>query len=135
MSLNRGNKFWCFYQAKNEINYPKNSIGWSDTIYKRLYSVIKRTQDSPQQNDVEHISKKRKLSTRENGNNEHHGGIFNLSFTPDGSLLLAATENKAILLYDPITHQHIRTVSKAHDASINYIKFLGKFSLLSPSPV
>lgn len=127
MSYNSDNKFWCLWQSRNEINYPTNQLGWSDTLYKRLYSVVKQAQYD-HSHDSLRKGRKRRLSERDNS--DFHGGIFNLSFTPDGSLLLAATENKAILLYDPITHQPIRTVNKAHDASINYIKFIGKLSHL-----
>lgn len=124
MDYSTDNKFWCLWQSRKEINYPNNYLGCSDTLYKRLYSIVRRAK-SNQPYDPLRKGRKRRLSERDTG--DHHAGIFNLSFTPDGSLLLAATENKAILLYDPITHQAVKTVQKAHDASINYIKFIGNY--------
>lgn len=53
-----------------------------------------------------------------------HGGIFNLSFDPEGSLLVAATEGRSILMYDPLNHKLIREVRSAHNDCVNYARFL-----------
>lgn len=53
-----------------------------------------------------------------------HGGIFNLSFSPDGSLLVAATEGRSILVFDPLCHRQIKKVERAHRDCINYARFL-----------
>lgn len=53
-----------------------------------------------------------------------HGGIFNLSFSPDGSILVAATEGKSILVFDPLCHRQIKKVEHAHRDCINYARFL-----------
>lgn len=150
MKRSRGNKFWCLWQASNEINYPNNRLGWNDTLYRRLYSTIKKTRTGlidPERKSKRGLfsntssshslssysspltlnsssSSSLSSSVTTNSSSNSHGGIFNLSFTPDGSLLLAATEGKAILAYDPFTHQLVKTVPNAHDAALNYIKFL-----------
>ncbi|XP_064465722.1 DDB1- and CUL4-associated factor 10-like isoform X2 [Ornithodoros turicata] len=53
-----------------------------------------------------------------------HGGIFNLSFSPDGSILVAATEGKSILLFDPLCHRLVQKVENAHGDCVNYARFL-----------
>lgn len=53
-----------------------------------------------------------------------HGGIFNLSFAPEGSILVAATEGKSILIFDPLNHRLIREVPHAHTDCVNYARFL-----------
>ncbi|KAL1423299.1 hypothetical protein MTO96_021277 [Rhipicephalus appendiculatus] len=52
------------------------------------------------------------------------GGIFNLSFAPEGSILVAATEGKSILIFDPLNHRLIREVKNAHSDCVNYARFL-----------
>lgn len=52
------------------------------------------------------------------------GGIFNLSFSPEGSILVAATEGKSILLFDPLCHKLIHEVENAHSDCVNYARFL-----------
>lgn len=52
------------------------------------------------------------------------GGIFNLDFSPDGSILGAACEKKNVLLFDPSTHRVINDVENAHEDCVNCIRFL-----------
>ncbi|XP_061721757.1 DDB1- and CUL4-associated factor 10 isoform X2 [Cydia pomonella] len=52
------------------------------------------------------------------------GGVFNLEFSPDGSLLVAACEKKSIQIFDSLTHQRIHTVNGAHSDCVNCVKFL-----------
>lgn len=126
MFNSEGNKYWCLLQQRNEINYPTNVLGAKDVFYKRLYSSIRSRKEF-----IYDFDKRRSRSRQLNDSDAHfHGGIFNLNFNPDGSLLLAATENKAILMFDPFTHELIKTVHNAHDSSLNYIKFLGLFIFL-----
>ncbi|CAD7091242.1 unnamed protein product [Hermetia illucens] len=56
--------------------------------------------------------------------NSDFGGIFNLEFSPDGNLLVAACEKKSIGLFDPVTTKHTKTINNAHLDSVNCIKFL-----------
>ncbi|KAJ2953423.1 hypothetical protein O0L34_g1011 [Tuta absoluta] len=52
------------------------------------------------------------------------GGVFNLEFSPEGSLLVAACEKKSIQIFDPLTHQRIHSVNGAHSDCVNCVKFL-----------
>lgn len=54
----------------------------------------------------------------------HHGGVFNLEFSPEGSLLVAATERKSILIFDPLNHKLVNYVNEAHNDCVNYARFL-----------
>lgn len=53
-----------------------------------------------------------------------YGGAFNLEFSPDGSILVAACEKKTIVLFDPITEKQMCTIKNAHSDSVNCVKFL-----------
>ncbi|XP_074134482.1 LOW QUALITY PROTEIN: DDB1- and CUL4-associated factor 10-like [Sminthopsis crassicaudata] len=57
-------------------------------------------------------------------NTRTHGAIFNLEYSPNGSVLTAACELNEVLLFDPISSKHIRTLSEAHNDCVNNIKFL-----------
>lgn len=52
------------------------------------------------------------------------GGVFSLEYSPNGSILVAATEVKALLLYDPSQQKLIKTVPDAQMSCINAVKFL-----------
>ncbi|XP_004923355.1 DDB1- and CUL4-associated factor 10 isoform X2 [Bombyx mandarina] len=52
------------------------------------------------------------------------GGVFNLEFSPDGSLLVAACEKKSLQIFDPLTHQRTHCVTEAHSDCVNCVKFL-----------
>ncbi|XP_014284722.1 DDB1- and CUL4-associated factor 10 homolog [Halyomorpha halys] len=52
------------------------------------------------------------------------GGIFNLEFSPDGSLLVAACEKRSILMFDPLSRQLLSTVDNAHLDCVNCVRFL-----------
>lgn len=52
------------------------------------------------------------------------GGIFNLEFSPDGSLLVAACEKRSILMFDPLSRQLLSSVDNAHLDCVNCVRFL-----------
>ncbi|CAH2045100.1 unnamed protein product, partial [Iphiclides podalirius] len=60
----------------------------------------------------------------EQANDVPTGGVFNLEFSPEGSLLVAACEKKSIQIFDPLTHQRIHSVNGAHSDCVNCVKFL-----------
>ncbi|XP_022817744.1 DDB1- and CUL4-associated factor 10 isoform X1 [Spodoptera litura] len=106
------------YMAKNSVFNPyrlrdremgyQTSVGSGDAIAKSLYCGIKpvasweadRTKTPPT------------------------GGIFNLEFSPDGSLLVAACEKKSIQIFDPLNREKIHTVVGSHADCVNCVKFL-----------
>jgi WD repeat-containing protein 32 len=54
---------------------------------------------------------------------EAHGAIFNLEFSPSGKMLVAACEECAILLYDPLSRKCVHRLPNAHEDSVNTICF------------
>ncbi|XP_017477394.1 PREDICTED: DDB1- and CUL4-associated factor 10 homolog [Rhagoletis zephyria] len=52
------------------------------------------------------------------------GGVFNLEFSPEGNLLVAACEKKAIVLFDVVSRQSAQKIMDAHSSNVNCIKFL-----------
>jgi len=52
------------------------------------------------------------------------GGIFNLEYSPDGSILAAACERRSFLLFDPGSRRLIRMVENAHSDCVNCVRFL-----------
>ncbi|KAF3700827.1 DDB1- and CUL4-associated factor 10 WD repeat-containing protein 32 [Channa argus] len=53
-----------------------------------------------------------------------HGAVFNLEYAPDGSVLTVACEQTEVLLFDPISSRHIKTLTEAHEDCVNNIRFL-----------
>lgn len=68
-----------------------------------------------------------------NSQGSFHGAILNLTFSPNGHILAAATERKSILLFDPLCHKLIYNISNAHNDSVNCIKFLDEHLFASAS--
>lgn len=125
--------FWSYYPLRQEIGcHRRNRIGFRDHMYKQMYQAIRVNKESiydvtlnrGYNQSTNNKSKKLSSSQRYNCPNTYHGGIFNLSFSPNGSLLVAATQRKSLLLFDPLTHSLINTVEEAHHDSVNYVRFL-----------
>ncbi|XP_044271130.1 DDB1- and CUL4-associated factor 10 homolog [Tribolium madens] len=85
----------------------KSYIGCDDDIYAKLY------------NKIDCYS----LEGKHNPGNKG-GGIFNLEFSLDGKLLVAACEHSCVLIYDASTQRLIKTMEKAHDNCVNCVRFL-----------
>ncbi|XP_022902501.1 DDB1- and CUL4-associated factor 10 [Onthophagus taurus] len=58
--------------------------------------------------------------------NYNQGGIFNLEFSPDGQLLVAACEGRTVLLFDAFNSTFIKQIPKAHLRCVNCVRFLDK---------
>jgi len=52
------------------------------------------------------------------------GGIFNMEFNSDGSILAAACEKKCILIFDPVSRKLVGNLENAHTDCVNCIRFL-----------
>ena len=50
------------------------------------------------------------------------GGIFNLEYNPDGSILAAACEKKSVLLFDPGSRKVVKSLEKAHLDCVNCVR-------------
>ncbi|KAG5671605.1 hypothetical protein PVAND_001798 [Polypedilum vanderplanki] len=83
----------------------KSQTGDSSKIYSSLYSSIAAAQSSPV-------------------NNYESGGIFGLEFNYDGSILIAACEKKAVILYETTNRRPIKLLDDVHSDCVNCIKFL-----------
>ncbi|XP_038135415.1 DDB1- and CUL4-associated factor 10 [Cyprinodon tularosa] len=59
-----------------------------------------------------------------NLSSQTHGAVFNLEYSPDGSVLTVACEQTEVLLFDPISSRHIKTLTEAHEDCVNNIRFL-----------
>uniref|UniRef100_A0A1A9VVF7 WD_REPEATS_REGION domain-containing protein n=1 Tax=Glossina austeni TaxID=7395 RepID=A0A1A9VVF7_GLOAU len=103
MSLNR----WI---QRREYGWPLQR-GDRDLIMHRVYSSI---QDHKHWND---------LNNKPNQVSEF-GAVFNLEFSPEGNVLVAACEKKSILLFDAITTKQTHKITDAHSDNVNCIKFL-----------
>ncbi|KAI5713615.1 hypothetical protein M8J76_002251 [Diaphorina citri] len=58
------------------------------------------------------------------GDTKQTGGIFNLEFSQDGSLLVAACEKKCVYMFDPLSKAVIGSIPDAHTDCVNYVRFL-----------
>ncbi|XP_015181790.1 PREDICTED: DDB1- and CUL4-associated factor 10 isoform X1 [Polistes dominula] len=99
------NNLWI-RQRELGITFP---LGHNDRFHKTLYSSI-----FP-------------ITSWDHGDNlavARHGGVFNLEYSPDGSLLLAACEKKSILMFDPLCRKLIRAIDNAHNDCVNCVRFL-----------
>ncbi|XP_018785597.1 PREDICTED: DDB1- and CUL4-associated factor 10 homolog [Bactrocera latifrons] len=52
------------------------------------------------------------------------GGVFNMEFSPEGGLLVAACERKAIVMFDVVSRQTTQRIMDAHTSNVNCIRFL-----------
>ncbi|GAB6023174.1 hypothetical protein CHUAL_007999 [Chamberlinius hualienensis] len=57
-------------------------------------------------------------------NHTGHGAVFNLDFSPDGLMLVAACEKRSILVFDSLRGKLINYVNDAHFACVNCVRFL-----------
>lgn len=53
-----------------------------------------------------------------------YGAVFNLEFSPNGKILVAACEDNAMRFYDPLSLSQIQVVAKAHTDCVNCVRFL-----------
>ncbi|XP_053975782.1 DDB1- and CUL4-associated factor 10 [Hylaeus anthracinus] len=97
------NSLWL-RQRELGIKFP---LGHADRFHKTLYSSIQPV-----------TSWDHALSPAT------HGGVFNLEYSPDGSLLLAACERKTILMFDPLRRRLIHAIENAHTDCVNCVRFL-----------
>ncbi|XP_012261961.2 DDB1- and CUL4-associated factor 10 [Athalia rosae] len=93
---------------QREIGF-KFPLGHNDRFYKTLYSAIQPCTS---------------WDHGENLASAMHGGVFNLEYSPDGSLLLAACEKRSILMFDPLCRKLIHAIDNAHNDCVNCVRFL-----------
>jgi WD40 repeat protein len=146
MKPDSGSRFWTRLPMRNELNAGSSwsastaFYGQRNRLAKHLFSSIKlRKQFAYEYESQRPTIDRRPLSAADSSsrsetvatlhnrytdNESFHGGIFNLTFNDDGNLLLAACERKSMLMFDARTQSLQRKVAKAHEDSVNYIRFL-----------
>ncbi|XP_044737300.1 DDB1- and CUL4-associated factor 10 [Chrysoperla carnea] len=87
----------------------KRRLGFEDAFSEKLYYSLLPCNSWDQ---FQHTS------------NKIHGGVFNLEFSPDGSLLVAACEKKSIIMFDPLNRKVVKSVDYAHGDCVNCVRFL-----------
>lgn len=116
----------CIYVTHNLINYKiirnrelglKQTLGYTDDVYRKVYSSI----DSYQSN----IPLQRFTADQ--------GAIFNLEFSLDGRLLVAACEERSVLLFDASDQRQIKKISEAHCSCVNCVRFLDTYTFATCS--
>lgn len=129
--LVHGAQFWTNYPMRQEIgHHGRQNIGSRDHLYKRMYQAMSVTKDLIYDVTLNNCNILNMLVTRLGKpslpiwNSDQYGGIFNLSFSPNGSLVVAATQRKSLLLFDPLTHKLVQSVRDAHFDAVNYVRFL-----------
>lgn len=83
----------------------RSALGDQDAISSRLYSSV-----AP-------------VATYEDTQGSG-GAVFNLEFSKDGKVLVAACERRCVLLFDTLTRRNVHTVEDAHQGYVNCVKFL-----------
>ncbi|XP_055544848.1 DDB1- and CUL4-associated factor 10 homolog [Wyeomyia smithii] len=94
---------------RRESGFPAR-FGDGDSVHRAIYYSLE--------------PKKSWNDQRNACNTCEYGGAYNLEFSPDGSILVAACEKKTIVLFDPITEKQMCTLKNAHNDSVNCVKFL-----------
>ena len=111
-----------------EVNGQRahQKIGFRNELQRQIYDVtrIKKEFIYDADMNLNFDESDLKLHLRNHNHSNFHGGIFNLSFSPNGSILVGATERNALLFFDPLNHRLFQTVREAHSGSVNYVKFL-----------
>uniref|UniRef100_A0A1L8DNM0 Putative wd40 domain protein n=1 Tax=Nyssomyia neivai TaxID=330878 RepID=A0A1L8DNM0_9DIPT len=83
-------------------------IGETDRIWRSLYSTIEPSGAWAKQSVSNHL----------------WGGVYNLEFSPDGSILVAACEKRSIVLIATNTFKETKIIRQAHSDCVNCVKFL-----------
>ena len=102
-----------YLRSREEGGYFKN-----DTVVSKYYkNVLLRNIWIPE-------------DTVRNGD---HGAIFNVEFSPEGRLLLAACEKQSFLVFDPLSQRLIKCMRRAHTDCVNCVRFLDTRSFVTCS--
>uniref|UniRef100_A0A6B2EM11 Putative wd40 repeat-containing protein n=1 Tax=Phlebotomus kandelakii TaxID=1109342 RepID=A0A6B2EM11_9DIPT len=97
-----------FSWLENRSRGFRPRIGDTDRICRSLYSTIEPSDVWAKQNVSNHL----------------WGGVYNLEFSPDGSILVAACEKKSIVLFATNTFKETKIIRQAHSDCVNCVKFL-----------
>ncbi|GAB0096466.1 DDB1- and CUL4-associated factor 10 homolog [Sergentomyia squamirostris] len=96
-----------FSWLQNRSQGVRQHIGDTDRIWRNVYSSIEPSEVWAKQN-ISNL----------------WGGVYNLEFSPDGSILVAACEKKSIVLFSTNTFRETKIIRQAHSDCVNCVKFL-----------
>ena len=133
--------FWSSLPLRNELfgDRLRKPIGTRTRIQKHVYHAMRVHLNGIYDHNLE-IDRRRRnqqtappsstskssswTTTTSSSPNQDPGGIYNLSFSPNGSALIAATKNRCILVFDPLSHRLVHQYNEAHSDTLNNIRFL-----------
>lgn len=137
MDQDRRSPFWTSLSRHNELfgDRMRKTIGTETRIQKQVYRSMRVHLNGIYDHKAEIERRTRKHPTTSSSSSctgsssaspydTDPGGIYNLSFSPKGSALVAATKNRCILVFDPLSHRLIHQVNEAHADSLNNIRFV-----------
>ena len=123
-------RFWSSVQQRFELNGSDNrrhGIGFRTCVQRNIYQNMRVHLNGvwDHQSDLQHQRPFAPSSSSiSQAHNRFPGAIYNVSFSPNGSLLAAGTRNHCILLFDPLSHKLVHRKEEAHSDGVNNIKFL-----------
>ena len=107
------------YRDLTSTIYNSNVFGGYDQwnfIYERLYKGMSQV----------HGPKKTRRAFL-------HDAIFNLKFSPDGKVLVAACENSCLQVYDPAKYNRKYEMIQSHSGCVNCIEFVDEKTFVTGS--
>lgn len=104
----KGSNYHHLWLRNRELG-QKSAPGMTDRMHKEMYSFIR-----PIARWESSMSSKVAVP----------GCIFNLEFSPDGSIMAAACEKRSVQLFDPISQTHFHSIDNAHNDCVNCVRFL-----------
>lgn len=133
------NTHFVMESAKVENSNKKKSRQqcYCDNNFQKIFEKTKLTGRLPYNSLLEKlykgISRSKETEYSCKFDNQSHGAIFNLEFTPDARSLAAACERGSLLFFDPSTHKKTNEVLAAHDDCVNCIEFLDNRTFVTGS--
>ena len=88
----------------------KHPLGFRDRLYHKIYSSLQPL------GSWDHS-----LASSSKQGNHFNGGVFNLEYSPDGKILIAACEHKSFIVLDPVTRKEVHNVI-AHSDCVNCVR-------------
>lgn len=104
----------------------KNGQTWSSLSYlkrRELFGIAERS-DIVSSKYYKHFALRKIWDPEDRPNDDVHGAIFNVEFSPSGDLLVAACEKHSLLFFDPLSQRLVKTIRSAHGDCVNCVRFL-----------
>ena len=112
--------------AESNKQSCKNGQTWSSLSYlkrRELFGIAERS-DIVSSKYYKHFALRKIWDPEDRPNEDVHGAIFNVEFSPNGDLLVAACEKHSLLFFDPLSQRLVKTIRSAHGDCVNCVRFL-----------